>query len=51
MYATLNFLAYLFLDSTLLNNYRAVYLVNNKEILIPSLFRKSGVADFVDTGT
>jgi hypothetical protein len=31
----LDFLAYLFLDSTLLNNYRAVYLVNSKEILIP----------------
>jgi hypothetical protein len=51
MYTTLDFLAYLFLDSTLLNNYRAVYLVNSKEILIPGLFRKSGVADFVDTGT
>ncbi len=51
MYAILNFLAYLFLDSTLLNNYRAVYLVNNKEILVPGLFRKLGVADFVDIGT
>jgi hypothetical protein len=47
----LDFLAYLFLDSTLLNNYRAVYLVNSKEILIPSLFRKLGVVNFVDTGT
>ncbi len=47
----LNFLAYLFLDSTLLNNYRAVYLVNSKEILVPGLFRKSGVTDFVDIGT
>jgi hypothetical protein len=51
MYTMLNFLAYPFLDSTLLNNYRAVYLVNSKEILVPSLFRKLGVADFVDTGT
>jgi hypothetical protein len=51
MYTTLNFLAYPFLDSTLLNNYRAIYLVNSKEILIPSLFRKLGVADFIDTGT
>ncbi len=51
MYATLDFLAYLFLDSILLNNYRAVYLVNSKEMLIPGLFRKLGVADFVDTGT
>jgi hypothetical protein len=44
----LNFLAYLFLDSTLLNNYRAIYLVNSKEILVPGLFRKLGVTDFVD---
>jgi hypothetical protein len=51
IYAILNFLAYLFLDNTLLNNYRAVYLVNSKEILIPGLFRKSGAADFIDTGT
>jgi hypothetical protein len=51
MYTTLDFLAYLFLDSTLLNNYRAVYLVNSKEMLIPGLFRKLGVADFVDIGT
>jgi hypothetical protein len=47
----LNFLAYLFLDNTLLNNYRAIYLVNNKEILIPSLFRKLRVTDFVDIST
>jgi hypothetical protein len=51
MYATLDFSAHLFSDSTLLNNYRAVYLVNSKEILVPGLFRKSGAADFVDTGT
>jgi hypothetical protein len=51
IYAILNFLAYLFLDNTLLNNYRAVYLVNSKEILIPGLFRKLGVTDFVDIGT
>jgi hypothetical protein len=51
IYATLDFLAYLFLDSTLLNNYRAVYLVNNKEMLVPGLFRKLGVADFVDIST
>jgi hypothetical protein len=47
----LNFLAYLFLDNTLLNNYRAVYLVNSKEMLIPSLFRKLGVTDFINIGT
>ncbi len=51
IYTTLNFLAYLFLDSTLLNNYRAIYLVNSKEMLVPGLFRKLGVTDFVDTGT
>jgi hypothetical protein len=47
----LDFLAYLFLDNTLLNNYRAVYLVNSKEILISSLFKKLGVTDFVDIST
>ncbi len=47
----LNFLAYLFLDNTLLNNYRAVYLVNSKEILIPGLFRKLRVTNFIDIGT
>ncbi len=51
MYATLDFLAHPFSDSTLLDNYRAVYLVNSKEMLVPGLFRKSGAADFVDTGT
>jgi hypothetical protein len=51
MYTMLNFLAYLFSDSTLLNNYRAIYLVNSKEILVLSLFRKLRVADFVDIGT
>jgi hypothetical protein len=51
MYTTLNFLAYLFLDSTLLDNYRAVYLVNSKEILIPGLFKKLGVTDFIDIST
>jgi hypothetical protein len=51
MYTILNFLAYPFLDSTLLNNYKAVYLVNSKEILVPGLFRKLGAADFVDTST
>ncbi len=51
IYTTLNFLAYLFLDNTLLNNYRAIYLVNSKEILVLGLFKKLGVADFVDIGT
>jgi hypothetical protein len=51
IYATLDFLAYLFSDSTLLNNYRAVYLINSKEMLVPGLFRKLGVADFIDIGT
>ncbi len=51
IYTMLDFLAYLFLDSTLLNNYKAVYLVNSKEMLIPGLFRKLGVADFIDIDT
>ncbi len=51
MYATLDFLAYLFLDNTLLDNYRAIYLVNSKEMLVPGLFKKLGVADFINIGT
>jgi hypothetical protein len=51
MYATLDFLAHPFSDSTLLDNCGAVYLVNSKEMLVPGLFRKLGVADFVDAGT
>jgi hypothetical protein len=51
IYATLNFLAYLFLDNTLLNNYKAIYLVNNKEILIPGLFRKLRVTNFINIST
>jgi hypothetical protein len=51
IYTTLDFLAYLFSDNTLLNNYRAVYLVNSKKMLVPGLFKKLGVTDFVDIGT
>ncbi len=51
MYATLNFSAYPFLDSTLLDNYRAVYLVNSRDLLVQGLFRKSGVSDYVEAGT
>jgi hypothetical protein len=31
---------YLLFNSTLFNNYRAVYLVNNKALLEPGLFSK-----------
>ncbi len=47
----LDFLAYLFLDSTLLNNYKAIYLVNSKEILVLGLFRKLGVTNFINIST
>jgi hypothetical protein len=51
MYATLDFSAHPFSDSTLLDNCGAVHLVNSKEMLVPGSFRKSGAADFVDAGT
>ncbi len=51
MYATLNFSAYPFLDSTLLDNYKAVYLVNSRDLLVQGLFRKLGVSDYIEAGT
>ncbi len=47
----LNFSTYPFLESTLLNNYKAVYLVNSRDFLVQGLFRKLGVSDFVKAGT
>jgi hypothetical protein len=40
IYATLNFLKYLLLESTLFNNYDAIHLVNNKERLNKGSFVK-----------
>ena len=40
IYATLNFLRYLLLESTLIDNCGVMYLVNSKDLLKPSLFIK-----------
>jgi hypothetical protein len=36
----LNFTKYLLLISTLINNYKVIYLINNKDLLEPSIFIK-----------
>ena len=41
MYIILNFARYPLLASTLLNNYNAIYLVNNKDLLKLGLFVKA----------
>ena len=40
IYAILNFTKYLLLASTLINNYKVIYLVNNKDLLEPNIFIK-----------
>ena len=51
MYITLDFLIHLLLQSTLLDNYRAIYLVNSKELLDRGTFVKVGIDDYVEART
>ena len=51
IYATLDFSRYLLLLSTLLNNYNAMYLVNNKELLDPVTFIKGRINNYVEVRT
>jgi hypothetical protein len=51
IYATLDFLKHLLLESTLFNNYDTTYLVNNKERLNKSSFVKSPVKLVVEART
>jgi len=51
MYATLDFSAHPFSDSTLLDNCGAVHLVNSRDLLVQGSFRKSGASDYVEAGT
>jgi hypothetical protein len=51
IYTTLDFLKHLLLESTLFNNYSAMYLVNDKERLDKGSFVKSPVELVVETRT
>ena len=47
VYTILDFLYYLLLSSILLNNYKVIYLVNNRELLELSSFIKVGIDKIV----
>ncbi len=51
MFATIEYGPYPLLDSTLFDNYGALYLVNSKELIITGTFRSSGPNDIVEAGT
>jgi hypothetical protein len=51
IYATLDFLKHLLLESTLFNNYSTIYLVNNKERLNKGSFVKLLIELVVEVGT
>ncbi len=42
---------YPLLDLILFDNYGALYLVNNKELIITGTFRSSGLNNIVEAGT
>jgi hypothetical protein len=46
----LNFTKHLLLISTLINNYRVIYLVNNKDLLEPSIFIKATINKSIKAG-
>jgi hypothetical protein len=50
IYATLDFLKYPLLASTLINNCGAMHLINNKDLLKPNLFIKSSINKSVKAG-
>jgi hypothetical protein len=47
----LDFSRYLLLQSTLLDNYSTIYLVNSKELIDPRTFVKAKINDYVEAGT
>ena len=47
----LDFLRHLLLVNTLLDNYRATNLVNNKDLLKPRLFVKAIINEYVKAGS
>jgi hypothetical protein len=51
LYVTLNFAKYPLSASTLLDNYKAIYLVNNKDLLKPGLFVKAFYNKYIEAGS
>jgi hypothetical protein len=51
IYATLDFSRHPLLQSTLLDNYGAMHLVNSKELINPGTFVKAKIDDYVEVGT
>ena len=49
IYTILDFLYYLLLASILLDNYRAINLVNSKDLLKPRLFIKVAINNYIKT--
>ena len=47
----LDFSRHSLLQSTLLDNYGTIYLVNSKELIDPSTFVKAKINDYVEAGT
>ena len=51
VYTTLDFSRYLLSESTLLDNYRAIHLVNYKERLSPRSFIKARSDEYIDASS
>jgi len=47
----LDFTRYPLSASTLLNNYKAIYLINNKDLLKPGLFVKASYNKYIEAGS
>jgi hypothetical protein len=51
IYVTLDFSRHPLSQSTLLDNYGAIHLVNSKELIDPGTFVKAKIDDYVEAGT
>jgi hypothetical protein len=51
VYSTISFNTYPLLNSTILNNRAALYLVNSKSMLVDSLYKKSTCLQTIKAGT
>jgi hypothetical protein len=51
IFVTIEYRPYLLLVLILFNNYSALYLVNNKDLIIIGIFRSSSLNNIVEVGT
>ena len=51
VYSTIDFNAYLLLESTILDNRATIYLVNNLDLIKPRLFIKISSINYIEVGT